>query len=519
MGQSLGLGLDQRASAPMYQQIFDQVAARIRSGAFPAGFRLPPSRALAEALGTNRNTVVRAYEDLEAAGFLESTVGRGTFVAGQPLLARGAPRSGAGTGNQSASNGDLPWNTLMARPAFAESLSRVERLQRSVGPMSIDAINLSRLDPAADLIPDELLRRCTDHVLRTQGAKVLRYGSREGLPRLRALIAEDLARKDVPATADDILVTSGSQQALDLLVRTLLNPGEPFLCDEWTFMGQLNLLSAAGARVVGVPSDEEGPSLSALERMAHLHPKGLYLMPNSQNPTGASISPARREALVAWSRRAGVPLIEDDYVADLDLDGTQPAAPLRALDRDVIYVGSFSKRLAPALRVGFLVLPPALRAKALLLRAAMDSGNSDLLQHVVAEFLERGYLAAHLRKSLPEYRRRRDALETGLRRHLPKEMGFRRPAQGLSLWVPLPTELRPEQVFEAAQKKGVLVHPSSLNAIDERTNGGGGIRLAFCSEPEPRLLEGARRFGRAIAGLGGRENATDQESIPTLGGI
>ena len=148
----------------------------------------------------------------------------------------------------------------------------------------------------------------------------------------------------------------------------------------------------------------------------------------------------------------------------------------------------------------------------------MDSGTSDLLQHVVAEFLERGYLAAHLRRSLPEYRRRRDALEAGLRRHLPKEIGFRRPQHGLSLWVPLPPELLPDQVFEAAQRKGVLVHPSSLNAVEERSRGG-GIRLAFCSEPEARLQEGARRFGRALAGLGGRESAGDQEAIPSLGGI
>src|SRR5262249_53782099 len=148
-----------------------------------------------------------------------------------------------------------------------------------------------------------------------------------------------------PASAEDIVVTSGSQQALDLVARALVNPGDAFLANESTYGGTLNVLAAAGARVVPVPSDDEGPSLSALERAGQLGAKGFYLMPNSHNPTGASITGARREALVAWSHRAGVPLIEDDFVADLDIDGTPPPTPMRALDGDVIYVGTYSKRL------------------------------------------------------------------------------------------------------------------------------------------------------------------------------
>jgi DNA-binding transcriptional MocR family regulator len=513
MDQSLGLSLDPASGQPMYQQIFDQVVTRIRSGAFPPAFRLPASRALAEAIGTHRNTVVRAYEELLAAGFIESTVGRGTFVArSQPLGARPLAASGP---DAPPPPGSLPWATLLARTAFAEPLSRVERLQRSATPMSTDAINLARLEPGPDLIPDELIRRCSEHVLRTLGGKALRYAAREGVARLRGLIAEDLARHGVPATAEDIVVTSGSQQAIDLLARTLINPGEPFLVDESTYAGALGVFTTAGARLCPVPSDDEGPSLAALERLGPLGAKGLYLMPNCNNPTGASISQRRREALVAWSRRFTVPLIEDDYVADLDLDETSPPVPLRALDGDVIYVGTFSKRLAPAVRVGFLVVPAQLRPKILLVRNAMDTGSSELLQHVLAEFLERGYLQAHLQRTLPIYRRRRDALEAALTRYLPAPLTWRRSARGLSLWLPLPPPLAPDEVFEQARRKGVLVHPSSLNVVEDR--GQGGIRLTFCSEPEPRLTEGARRFGRAMAAASGRERP--DESIAALGGI
>src|SRR5262249_23600195 len=159
--------------------------------------------------------------------------------------------------------------------------------------------------------------------------------------------------------------------------------------------------------------------------------------------TGATISAARREALVAWSRRSGVPLIEDDYVADLDIEGRPPPAAMRALDGDVIYIGTYSKRLAPALRIGFIAAPPARRPRLVALKYTLDLGNSELLQQTLAEFLERGYLTAHLGRTLPEYRRRRDALEEGLARHLPRGLRWRRPDHGVALWMPLPPPLDP----------------------------------------------------------------------------
>lgn len=507
MVQSLGLVLQHTSEEPFYRQIFDQVVDRVRTGAFPAGYRLPPTRELARVLGTHRNTVVRAYEDLLSAGFVESTVGRGTFIAALPA-ARAAAKAVDG--------GRLPWSTLLARGATAESLTRYERLPRP--PASADPINMSKLQPSPDLMPDELLRRCLDHVFRVLGPRLLGYAPRDGTPRLRAAIACDLARLGVPAGADDIVVTSGSQQALDLIVRALVNPGDPVLVDEATYTGALNVMSAGGARPIGVPGDDEGPSLEALERLGRSGAKALYLMPNAHNPTGTSISAARREALVAWSHRSGVPIIEDDFVADLDLDGdTTPAPAMRALDGDVIHIGTFSKRLAPALRVGFAVVPAALRPRLVSLKYTVDLGNSELLQQTLAEFLERGYLTAHLSRTLPEYRRRRDALEETLARHLPRHIRWRRAERGVWLWMPLPAPLEPLAVFDEAQRRGLIVHPSTLNMVEERRSGG-GIRLTFCSETPARLVEGARRLGRAIAALDGRAAAAGDD-LTGMGGI
>jgi len=494
----LGITLDPGLDDPLYRQLFDHVVARIQSGTFPARYRLPPTRALARQLGTHRNTIVRAYEDLEAAGFVVSTVGRGTFVADQPLPAAGAPR---------ASRGALPWASLTSHALEAEPLGRSERFGASPG--TADTISLSRMQPSPDLLPDELFRRCLDHALRTQRNKALGYGPREGVPRLRALVAQDLERQGIPATAEDVVITTGSQQALDLVVRALVDPGDPVLVNETTYHGALNLLALGGARIIGVPGDEDGPDPRALERYGRIGAKLLYLMPNCQNPIGSRISRRGREALVAWSHSAGVPLVEDDYASDLNLEADPPLAALRTLDGEVIYFGTYSKKLIPALRIGYVLCPRALRLPIGQLKQAMDLGTSALLQHALAEFLERGYLAPHLATVRTEYRRRRDALETALRKHLPRGARWKRPETGVALWIPAPPGLDVAALYGEAQRLGVVFSPSMLYEV-----GGGqrqGLRLTFCAEPVERLVEGARRLGRAWATV---ERRTRAKPVP-----
>src|SRR6266542_3875829 len=216
MGRSTGITLDKAGGEPLYRQLFDQVVERVLSGAFPPGYRLPPTRALASELSTNRNTVVRAYADLESAGFVSSTVGRGTFVAlGSPVPASIA----------TPAEGGLAWASLVSPHAKAESLRRSERFLLR-GMPSRDVINLTRMQPSADLLPDKLTRRCFEHVLRTLGPRALGYGPPEGLAALRELIVADLARQGVPAHVDDLIITTGSQQALDLVARALIGPGD-----------------------------------------------------------------------------------------------------------------------------------------------------------------------------------------------------------------------------------------------------------------------------------------------------
>lgn len=520
MDHMSGFELDLASDVPLYRQIADQTIARIRDGRLAPGTRLPATRQLAQSLSTHRNTVVRAFEELAADGWITGRVGRGSFVSGNPpghTLRDGSERpgpmpslrepverydssqggsveDGAAPQPPSSISRTMPWSTLLSRAVESEPLRRLQRL--SSAGVSADAINLARMQASPDLLPHEEFRACLDHVLATLGPHALGYAPGQGLERLRVQIARELARDKIRVDPDEILVTTGGQQAIDLVARSLVDPGDRFLTEGRTYSGALNILAASGAEVIGVPTDEEGPDPDALRRMSDPRAKGFYLMPNSRNPTGSTISERRRHELVAWSLDQRVPLIEDDYGADLVLEPGHALTHLRALDPNVFHVGTFSKKLIPALRVGYVVCPLPMRAPLTRLKHAMDLGTSTLLQHALAEFMERNLLPAHIARVCKAYRERRDALVDELSRVLPDGVTFRVPDRGVVLWLSLPGGLDPELVYEEARVGGVVVSPGSVYTT--MSPAPAGLRLTYCAEPAERLVEGARRLGRAL---------------------
>ena len=507
--RSLGIRLEPSSETPLYQQLFDQIVERARTGAFPGGFRLPPTRTLASELGTHRNTIVRAYAELELAGFVSSTVGRGTYV--KPAIAQpaAAPPASRAESPPAAPAASFPWASLVAERAKSEPLERFRRIGRQVARGEF--VNLTRMQPSPDLVPDDLFRRCLDHVMKTHGARAMGYAPDEGVPRLRERIAEDLVRQGVPARAEDVLVTTGSQQALDVVARALVDPGDTILAQEMTYPGALRIFAAAGARLESVPVDREGPVLSGILNAGRGRAKGFYVQTNHCNPTGTCVGAERRRELVRFSREQGVPLIEDDYAADLELDGGAPPPALRALDGEVIYVGTYSKKLIPALRVGFVLCPPSLREHLVALKHTTDLGTSTLLQHALAEFLERGYLVPHLGRARAAYRARRDVLVSTLDKHMPKAIEWDVPSRGVTIWLRLPRDLAPEAVFEEGRRRGVLVSPGVLCGVDGTST---GVRLTFCYEEEGRLVEGGKRIALAIETLlSKKKGKAPQESV------
>jgi GntR family transcriptional regulator/MocR family aminotransferase len=481
------LTVDAKKVEPIYRQIFDPIVLRIETHAFPHGFKLPPSRTLARELSTHRNTVARAYADLEAAGFVSSTVGRGTFVEAQAARSKVVPERERPAGRMS-------WGGLLSRGAQRDRLGRAERYARRADGR--DVVNLARMQPSADLLPGDLIRRSIERVFSELGARAMTYAPPEGVPALREQVAIELASRGVPAAADDVLITSGSQQAIDIVARALVNPGDTVLVDAATYSGAIELFTLAGAHVLPVPSDGLGPDIAALGRLVRPDVKALYLMPSGHNPTGVTIPLQRRRELVAWSQAAGIPIIEDDYGAGITLDEGDALPHLRALDGDVIHISTFSKRLVPALRIGFIVCPPAVRHVFSSLKRVMDLGTSAILQHALADFMERGYLRAHTKKALPEYRARLDALDGALRKALPPEIHWTRPSHGVVLWLRLPDWIDPDAVYTEALKCGVIVSPSPMWSVEMKAEN--GLRLTFCAEPTERLVQGARRLGKAF---------------------
>lgn len=494
MGQSIGIRVDPQRKQPLHRQIFDEVVARIEAKAFPPGFRLPPSRVLARELGAHRNTVARAYAELETAGFVSSIVGRGTFVQ-QPTAAALDHVTPAGL-----PVARMPWSSLLSPAARSEAISRVA--QQRLQPVPHDAINLARMQPAPELVPEELLRRCLTRATNEHAGRAYGYAPPEGTLRLREQIALDLSVRGVPAEAQDVLITSGSQQGLDLISRALIQPGDTVLVEPTTYSGAIDLFTLAGARLLPVPLDAYGPDLGALERVAGPNVKALYLMPNAHNPSGRTLSAERRRAIIAWSAACGVPIIEDDYAAGLALDDEASPPHLRALSGDVIHVSTYSKRLAPALRVGYVVAPLELRASLIAMKRVVDLSSSQLLQHALAEFMERGYLRAHGERMRHEYRARRDALDSALRKALPPAVTWHLPTHGVVLWLRLPAGWDPREVYEEGLRRGVVVSPSGLWSVG--ANAEPGLRLSFCAESIERLVEGAKRLGKAIKQIASR---------------
>lgn len=511
--RSLGLVLDSKSEKPLYQQLFDGVAERIASGAFPAGYRLPPTRALSEELHTHRNTVVRAYRELHEAGFLASSVGRGTFVRDQST-----PSSPLAHLPPSTS---LAWSNLLAERTSHEALQRVAK--RAHRPLLGAAVDLSRMQPGPDILPSKQLARCIAFVLERNGGRALGYAPLEGAHSLRTQIALDLAKHGVPASEEDILVTSGSQQAIDLIARVLIDPGDTVLVQTPTYGGALQTFAAAGARVEGMANDSEGP-------IPPSHPrervKLLYLMPNHANPTGQSISETRRRELARWARERGIAILEDDYAGGLDLEGTPAPPALRALDGDVLYTASFSKRLIPAMRIGFIVAPEALRPHLASMQHASSLGSSLVLQLALAEMLDRGWVTAHVTRTREIYRARRDALSDELERLLGGRVHVPRPPRGLTTWLALPASVDLEALQEQTKREGVLVATGDLFASSRvvSTPDTHGARLSYCFESEERLVEGARRFVRAFDAVHrsprtlqrARADARDRDESPQM---
>jgi 2-aminoadipate transaminase len=505
-----GLCIGAASDVPVYRQIVDGIRAALLDGRLKPGERLPATRDLARQLGVNRNTVVAAYDALAAEGLVASHTGRGTFAVSPTDPT-------AGSDVPALLPGDA-WLTSFSRAVEGPGVGGLLSVYRVA--MSSDGISFAGSYPAAELMPVEPFRQALDAVLRRGGAEILSYGPTSGYLSLRDAIAEDMRRKGSRAAAEGILITNGSQQAVELVFRTLLDRGDPVVVEEPTYTGALSALSSLGARLVGVPVDEEGirPDLLAVALARH-RPRVLYVQPTFHNPTTRVMGEARRLEVLSLASRFGCALVEDDWASDLRLDGAS-LPTLHALDagRRVIYLSTFSKKLMPGIRVGWVAAPPAVLERLIALKQIADHGSSPLLQAGLHEFLAGGGLDEHLRRVLPAYRERRDAMLDAMRRHFREGVAWTKPEGGLFVWVTLPPGIDSTDLSVAARDRQVLVSRGELFHFDG--SGSDALRLTYASVRPAQIETGIAILGelvreRSAARAGASARRVD-EAVPIL---
>ncbi|MCA1644064.1 MAG: PLP-dependent aminotransferase family protein [Chloroflexi bacterium] len=366
-----------------------------------------------------------------------------------------------------------------------------------------EVISLAGGLPAPELFPVDEYRRAFEWILEADAATALQYGPSEGYRPLRTLLAERLSRFGMPCGPDDLLVTNGSQQALDLMGKIFLNPGDAVLVEKPTYLGALQAFNQYQATYAIVPMDDQGMRVDEVERvLARQHSDGrpikfIYALPNFQNPTGRSMSLERRQRLIEVANHFGVPIVEDDPYGELRYEG-QALPSLKSLDADgsVIYLGTFSKILAPGFRLGWILASPELMEMLLHGKQPSDLHTGMAQQMATYEVAKGGFVDQHVERIKAFYRERRDVMLRSIEEHFPADAQYTRPAGGLFVWAELPRHIDTRALLlEAVQEKVAFVPGQGFHADGSGTN---TMRLNFSNVPPDQLQEGIRRLGHAI---------------------
>src|SRR3954464_1306730 len=478
--------LDRDGDVSITQQLVDLFAGAIEDGKLEPGEKLPTTRALAAEAGVNHLTAARVYRRLAELGYVTASVGRGTFV--RTLVPAASEVEGD----------DWQVWAMPDRPAtYSEQVQDdAFRLAREPG-----IISLSTGWPSPSLYPVKQLAKITADVFREEGGAALSYLTAEGLWPLR----EQIATKWRFATeAEEIIVTSGAQQALDLVSRALLEPGDVAVIETPTYTGLLNTLRAPGARVIGVPFDRDGLDLDALEHVLARHEiKLCALQTVSQNPTGRDLSPERRERLAALARERNFFVLEDGGYSDLRFEGESPRPVRELAPGHVLYVDSLSKTVGGGLRIGWIAARGPVFDRLAMLKLNSDFHTNTLSQHITARFLAAGLYEKHLAKSNPFYRERRDLMMEALEKHLAGEYRAERPRGGHHVWAQLLRPVDERALYREALRAGVSFTPGGAVTVDRPPMV--SLRLSFSLVDPDDLDEGIRRLARALREVRRRE--------------
>lgn len=478
------LGVDLTSSTPRYRQLAAQLREAIDSGALAPATRLPPTRGLATSLAISRITVVAAYEQLIAEGYLVGRVGAGTRVAAEPPRARTALAH------------DPPQSAPALSPFGAALAAAPLALPFDSGPPRLFRPNA----PDLRLFPAQLWARLLAHHLRADALGLLGYGDPAGHPELRMAVARYLATfRGVACAPEQVIITGGSQAAIALLARVLLAPGDTVWMEHPGYPDTAALLRASGVQVAAVPVDRDGIQVTVGMETAP-NARLAFVTPGHQMPTGVALSRERGQQLLGWAERAGAWVLEDDYDGEYRYDGP-PRPAIQRLDAAgrVLYLGTFSKTLAPALRLGYLVAPPALVTPLTQAQALLTRQLPALEQAALASFITEGHLARHMRRTREQYGQRRAALVAALAAAFGRRVTIDETAGGLHVIVWLDARASLERIAEAARGAGIELRTTAEYATAGPVRP--GLLLGFALATGDELRAGVARLQQAIGHL------------------
>jgi len=463
-----------RTERPLYGHLVELLENAIAKGELPSGTRVPPERTLAQRLKISRTTVVSAYRELESRGLLRGYVGRGTFVCAAPEP-EGTP---------------FAWRGKISSAALRTSDSTLRDVVRNSSDSRL--LSLAAGGPALDKFPNDAFMEAVTHALAADSTAVWGHGPTEGQPSLRSAIAE---RYSVPR--ESVLILSGAQQGMDLLARCLVDPGDAVIMDRPGYLGAIQSFRAAGAKLIGwdmarADSDE------LEDLLVRYRPKLIYTNPTFQNPTGTTMPIRTRRELLSLAQRYRVPIVEDATYRDLYFTDAPPPS-LRELDDHnlVIYLNSFSKVLAPGLRLGWIAAAPSIVDQMAIIKQRLDPHTPNLTQIALARMIRRGAFDAHLRAIRTEHARRCTQMIAAIQKHMPPgSIRFARPQGGLYLWCRLGPGLSATALHERALTAGVTFVPGPAFYPDPA--GDSELRLCFTNVLTSVTEESIRRLARCV---------------------
>jgi DNA-binding transcriptional MocR family regulator len=475
--KTLIIPLDINATKPLYLQVADYITDAARNGQLKPGQRLPPSRTLAQQNNVHRSTIINAYQELKARGVLASRQGSGTYIekglSENPIAIYKMPK----------------WEN----PQTDELIADIRRMHWTEG-----VISLGYGPPSDELMPVEDFDRSRQRVLRRDGKKTANYEHPQGYFPLRQAICADLIKQGIQADPEDIVITAGALEGVSLISRALAAPGDNVLTELPQYFGNWTNFHYLGLNVCGFDMLENGPDWDSLEAQLKdsSHPlRFAFVTADHQNPLGTCWNMSARHRFLKLLNQYDLPVVEDATYRDLTYD-EMPHTPLRALDPDVIYIGTFSHSLMPGLRIGFVLCRGRLREHIERLKAISSGPGETLNQRALADFLVTGEYERHLERIKPVYRSRRDALLNAMQSYFPPDLQWTKPTGGFFVWVWLPDEIPVLELFRRILKRGITFAPAHIFYPGPCPQN--AFRLAFSYYPEEILVRGVMEIGRIM---------------------